>query len=426
MEGVAQRGAGNFRGGIYPQDSRFPWLISRFFQLIDARVLSTTRLHQRSQPPVSDAAAASVCYMVLETRASYHPLMASQRSIILLVVPIVGKSFLFDDAASRINIIRISNSLGIELLDAYIGLLQTELQVLSFLCKNRVYPGDLWEIVGERIIEAKQESILRQHQIICADNGFTNTRHIVVEHLLMEERRKRGQMEVSLYSQALEYLQQHCMLKHSAYPVKRDVRSSATSSHPVDRRNLSCSTATQEKCEAWLKRRYTYPLQDAEPLMGNCSFMGGIACSVPGFSSAPGFATMHEAKRKSDISNCIGPLLPLVNSLVTVDVQQAFYDALCTEQACQAGLVARPLTVNLYQRNIELEMLILRAKMRRAKAEIELYTVAIQNARELDFSDNTSVSSSASEFIPPPRPDELCFYDEDRDDVTDDFDDFEF
>lgn len=135
--------------------------------------------------------------------------------------------------------------------------------------------------------------------------------------------------------------------------------------------------------------------------MGNCSFVGGIACSVPGF------ATTHEAKRKSDISNvssfiniltcshshslkCIGPLLPLLNSLVTVDVQEAFYDALCTEQACQAGLMARPLTVNLYQRNIELEMLILRAKMRRAKAEIELYTVAIQNARELDFSDNTS------------------------------------
>lgn len=39
---------------------------------------------------------------------------------------------------------------------------------------------------------------------------------------------------------------------------------------------------------------------------------------------------------------------------------------------------------------------------------------------------HTGVSSSASEFIPPPRPDELCFYDEDRDDVTDDFDDFEF
>ncbi|KAG1892477.1 hypothetical protein F4604DRAFT_1672481 [Suillus subluteus] len=288
----------------------------------------------------------------------------------------------------------------------------------------QVYPGDLWEIVGERIIEAKQESILQQHQIICGDSGFKNKRHIIVEHLLMEERRKRGQMEVSLYSQALEYLQQHWMPHHSACPVKRDIRSSsATSSHSVDCRTLSCSAATQEKCEAWLKRRHAYPLRDAKPLMENCSFMDGTASSIPEF------ATTHEAKRTSVILNCIGPSLPLLNTWVTVEIQEVLYDAFCTEQACQAGLLARSLTVNsnrIYQRNIGLEVLILQAKMRRTKAEIELYTAAIQNAREFDFSDNTSASSSSSGFIPPPRPDELCFYDEDCDDVTDDFDDFEF
>ncbi|KAG1896387.1 uncharacterized protein F5891DRAFT_1193188 [Suillus fuscotomentosus] len=143
----------------------------------------------------------------------------------------------------------------------------------------------------------------------------------------------------------------------------------------------------------------------------------------------PELATMHEAKRTSVILSCIGPSLPLLNMWVTVDIQEAFYDAFCTEQAYQAGLMARFVTVGgnyIYQRNIGLEVLILQAKMRRAKAEIELYTVAIQNAREFDFSDNTSASSSPSIFLLPPRPDELCFYDEDRDDVTDDFDDFEF
>ncbi|KAG1861511.1 hypothetical protein DFJ58DRAFT_839659 [Suillus subalutaceus] len=212
------------------------------------------------------------------------------------------------------------------------------------------------------------------------------------------------------------YLEQVC--RHWQYALL-SCQSSATSSHPVDCRNLSCSAATQEKCEAWLKRRYAYPLKDAEPLMGNCSFMDGTASPVPGFTST------HEVKCKSVILNCIGPLLPLLNSWVTVDIQEVFYDALCTEQACQAGLMACSLTVNLYQRNIELEMLILQAKMHHAKAEIELYIVAIQNAHELDFSDITSVSSSASEFIPPPRPDKLCFYDEDCDDVMDNFDDFQ-
>ncbi|KAG1896725.1 uncharacterized protein F5891DRAFT_983324 [Suillus fuscotomentosus] len=116
------------------------------------------------------------------------------------------------------------------------------------------------------------------------DSQFKKKRHVMVEHLLMEERRKQGQMEVSLYSQALKHLQQYW------------------------------------SCE----------------------------------------------------------LLQL-------------------EQAYQAGLMAHFVTVGgnyIYQRNIGLEVLILQAKMCHAKAEIELYTVAIQNAHEFDFSDNTSASSS--------------------------------
>lgn len=88
--------------------------------------------------------------------------------------------------------------------------LQTELKVLSFLLKDRVYTGDLWELVGERTIEAKQESMLRQHQNLCAF-GSKGRKHVFLEHLLLEVRKKRSQMEVSLYSQAIEHLQQHWM-----------------------------------------------------------------------------------------------------------------------------------------------------------------------------------------------------------------------
>jgi hypothetical protein len=79
---------------------------------------------------------------------------------------------------------------------------------MSFLLKDRVYPGDLWEIVVERTIEAKQEATLRQHQSIRV-GGHKRRRHVMLEHLLMEEKKKRGQMEVSLYSQAIDHLQQH-------------------------------------------------------------------------------------------------------------------------------------------------------------------------------------------------------------------------
>jgi hypothetical protein len=68
--------------------------------------------------------------------------------------------------------------------------------------------------------------------------------------------------------------------------------------------------------------------------------------------------------------------------------------------------------------------------------------MAIEHARELDFSDNTSKHElfffswhywlasvgamlSPSRFMPPPLPDELCYYNGDPDDEADDFDDFD-
>ncbi|KAG1736913.1 uncharacterized protein EDB91DRAFT_1083258 [Suillus paluster] len=252
-------------------------------------------------------------------------------------------------------------------------LLQTELKILSFLLKDRVSPGDLWEIVGERTIEAKQEGILRQHQ----SNYFAEFQgqmHVIVEHILMEERKKISQMEVSLYCQAIEHVQQHRM--------------------------------------------------HAPPLMGHYCFLHASTHSTSGFVPA------HDDKRTSIILNCVGASLSLLSTCVAVDVQEAFYDAFHAEQACQAGLMTQSFTVNgdLYHRDIRLELLILQAKMRHAQAEIDLYTVAIKNAREFDSCDNISVSSSSSGSNPPPppRPDELYYYNVDRDDVTDDFDNFQF
>ncbi|KAG2138134.1 hypothetical protein BD769DRAFT_1384676 [Suillus cothurnatus] len=97
------------------------------------------------------------------------------------------------------------------MLDAYIGLiasqkLQTELYVLLFLLKDHVYSGDLWELIGKHSIEVKQEEMLCRHQYICT--GGDGGRHALVEQVLIDERR-RCQMEVSLYSQAIDRLEQH-------------------------------------------------------------------------------------------------------------------------------------------------------------------------------------------------------------------------
>ncbi|KAG1776440.1 hypothetical protein EV702DRAFT_1046056 [Suillus placidus] len=243
--------------------------------------------------------------------------------------------------------------------------LQTELRVLSFLLKDRVYPGNLWEIVGECTIEAKQEAVLLQHQSTCI-RGPKGQRHVIVEHLLMEERKKRGQMEVSLYSQAIEYLQQHRMSRW----LSQQPQDLLDPVHPEPVQQLREINATI-----------------GELLMERCSFVDGFMLSKPGLTVA------HEDKRASVILNCVSPSLPLLSTWVAVDVQEAFYSAFHGEQACQAGLMTQSSAVNAnhtYQHNIGLESLILQAKMRHAQAEIELYTVAIANAHEFDFSENIS------------------------------------
>jgi hypothetical protein len=88
---------------------------------------------------------------------------------------------------------------------------------------------------------------------------------------------------------------------------------------------------------------------------------------------------------------CAAPSSPPSSTGVTADARKKFHDALHAEQSFQAALMIS-LTINgdyVYQRNIGLEFLIIQAKMRRALAEVELYTAAIENARQFEFSDNT-------------------------------------
>jgi hypothetical protein len=137
--------------------------------------------------------------------------------------------------------------------------------------------------------------------------------------------------------------------------------------------------------------------------MENCSVLHGTTLSLSKF------ANTYNDNWTSDIFNvstvtdllvfltvslkCISPSLPLLNTWVTINVWETFYDALHAERACQTGLIAQALATKdnpSYGRNIALEFLVLHAKMRRAQVETDLYAMAIEHARELDFSDNTS------------------------------------
>lgn len=57
------------------------------------------------------------------------------------------------------------------------------------MLKDRVFAGDLWELIGERIIEAKQEETLQRHQSVCTRGD--GRRHAAVEQILLEKKKKR-------------------------------------------------------------------------------------------------------------------------------------------------------------------------------------------------------------------------------------------
>ncbi|KAG1848946.1 hypothetical protein DFJ58DRAFT_729705 [Suillus subalutaceus] len=310
---------------------------------------------------------------------------------------------LFDSSAARISIFQISNSLGTELLDDYIGLvanqkLRTELFVLSFLLKDRVYPADLWELVGERSIEAKQEETLRSHQSSCT--GGDDGSHTIVERLIIEERMKRCQIEVSLYSQAIERLEQY--------------------RPPLTRIN-DAAKPTQEMCEAWLTRNEAHLIPAAESFIENFSPSDGSTASV-----LDQLTTAQEEKSKYAILNQITPSLPLLSTWVTARAQEALYKAFKIELASQADLIAKSLANkrdSAYMRPLERDLFTLQAKMHRAEAEIELYTLAIENTHEFNFSDNSS-STSSDQSIPLPLPEEVYRHQDDVDDDTDE--DYQF
>jgi hypothetical protein len=83
---------------------------------------------------------------------------------------------------------------------------------VASVLKGRVYPNDLWGLIGERVIEAKQEETLQRHHSACTQADVRM--HAAVERILLEERKKRCQMEVTLYSQAIEFFEQHWLCEY--------------------------------------------------------------------------------------------------------------------------------------------------------------------------------------------------------------------
>ncbi|KAG2752594.1 hypothetical protein P692DRAFT_20830060 [Suillus brevipes Sb2] len=299
----------------------------------------------------------------------------------------------FDYAATRCTTIsQLSNALGSELLDAYIALtanqkLHTELYVLASVLKGRVYPNDLWGLIGERIIEAKQEETLQRHHSVCTQTDIRM--HAAVERILLEERKKRCQMEVTLYSQAIEFFEQHWLsglsaqARHTFDLIKPPVKQThgPAGCVPLPCAPLACLIDTRER---------DAQMRDDVPL---------IKITVPSLlnSLMPSISSHSASQAEKPTSNnmdCTNPPLRLTSTWVTTDVRKAFDEAFEKEVAIQAEPMAISLATrrsNGLLRNLGLELLILYAKRCRAYAETALYSVAIENCCGFDIGPSTSL-----------------------------------
>lgn len=283
----------------------------------------------------------------------------------------------FDYAAARCTTIsQLSNALGSELLDAYIALtanqkLHTELYVLASVLKGRVYPNDLWGLVGERIIEAKQEETLQMHLNTCMHGD--PRKHAVVERVLLEERKKRCAMEVTLYSQAIEFFEQHWLsglsaqARHTFDLIKPPLKQGHAHAHagcaPLPCVPLAFSIETRE------------PERTDVPL---------VKITIPSLLNSPVPSESHEAKPTPNSLNCNNPPFRLTSTWVPTSVLKTFIEAFEKEIAIQAEPMALSLATrrsgsNALLRNLGLELLVLYAKRGRAEAEGEVYVVAIEN-----------------------------------------------
>ncbi|KAG0700317.1 hypothetical protein DFH29DRAFT_1070187 [Suillus ampliporus] len=325
----------------------------------------------------------------------------------------------FDSSAARIGMLRLSNILvgPAEWLNFYIKLiptemLRTELYLLYTLLKGRVYAGDLWQMVGWRMVEVQNEELLR------STGGDGRTR-VIAERTFMEEKWARCQMEVSMYSQAIEHIEQRkfsprkilllsqrtsglmpCYLARCpvAVPVthKHNIRSFSTTSRHVA--PVTCSVAVQEKCKAWLMGQDT-DLVPADEI------------SLIENDSSPNDSTPQE-KRTNVIVNSIGPSFPLLSTWITTDTQESFDRTREVELTSLAELMPKYLDIETHQRDVQLELLILQTMRCRAQIELIVYTIAMENAPAFDDSDS-------DKFIPSPLSEEMRYDDDDID--CDDF-----
>ncbi|KAG1724910.1 hypothetical protein EDB19DRAFT_1833982 [Suillus lakei] len=116
----------------------------------------------------------------------------------------------------------------------------------------------------------------------------------------------------------------------------------------------------------------------------------------------------------------IDPSFCLLSTWVPPGVQDTLNEARKAELSAQAGLMMMYLNIdgyNSHQCNTSSELLYLHARMHRAKAEVGVYELAIENAPASNFLDRdvdalVAASPSSCPNLSPLLPEDICHYKE--------------
>jgi hypothetical protein len=165
-------------------------------------------------------------------------------------------------------------------------------------------------------------------------------------------------------------------------------------------------TAVNKKCEGWLRRqhadltparrlspfKYCSHLNSSSPLAvhqfiitHHLECQMSVIVNVNIDINLPYLAVLTASLKSVDPSFC------LLSTWVPPSVQDTLNEAHKAELSAQAGLITTYLDIdsyNFHQRNTDSELLYLHARMHHAKAEVEVYELAIENVPASNFPDS--------------------------------------
>ncbi|KAG1892962.1 uncharacterized protein F5891DRAFT_986286 [Suillus fuscotomentosus] len=241
----------------------------------------------------------------------------------------------FDSLAARVGMFELSNILThAKWLEFFIRLiptekLRTELYLLHFVLKGRVYLGDIWQIVA-------------------------------------------GPM------------------RPIALPVNDDAYFSATS-RCITKPTATYSGAARIKCETWLRRQKTDPIPPKEiTLIESSSPLLGSPLTIGQFALVHLEQRMLVTVNYDDP---LFSLQSTWVTMCLQEAFQEAHKVELSTQAGLMSMYLDLGGYHTHHRNAQSELFFLRAKMRRAQAEAAVYTLALENSPASTYSDSDIDSS---------------------------------